>query len=122
RLADLLAGNRAVAQLSPEGGEVFETMARYTGTGTGAGNMDTVLKAWRGDHLRVDRKSGTQIAIDDPTLTIACAAQPQVLETLRDPDGAREGRGLTGRFLYVVPTSRVGFRELRQERIPGHVR
>lgn len=118
KLCDLLAGNRTVAQLSPEGAEVFEGMARYQADGKGAGKMEPYLKSWKGDALMVDRKNGTQIAISDPTLTIVLAAQPSVLEKLRDPDGSREGRGLLGRFLYVVPVSRVGTRRLVRRKVP----
>lgn len=117
RLADLLADHRVVAQLSAEGGEVFEGMARYQGDGKGAGKMEVYLKGWKGETLMVDRRNGTQIAVSEPTLTVACVAQPQVLATLRDDGGAREGRGLIGRFLFTVPESRVGRRRLSRARV-----
>ena len=111
-MADHLSTARTVAQVSAEGAEVFETMVRYQGGGKGAGKMEEVLKAWKGERLIVDRKNGTKIDVPTPTLTIVAAAQPDVLEKLRDPDGSREGRGLLGRFLYVVPVSKVGYRRL----------
>lgn len=113
RIADFLAGFRCVAQVSDEGAEVFDGMGRYQAKGE---KMEAYLKAWKGDRLIVDRKNGTQIDISDPTLTLITAAQPVVLERLRDPDGAREGKGLLGRFLWVVPKSRVGTRRLTRHR------
>lgn len=111
-MADHLSTARTVAQVSAEGAEVFDTMVRYQAGGKGAGKMEEVLKAWKGERLIVDRKNGTKIDVPTPTLTIVAAAQPDVLEKLRDPDGSREGRGLLGRFLYVVPVSKVGYRRL----------
>lgn len=109
-MADHLASARTVAQVSAEGAEVFDTMVRYQAAGKGAGKMEEVLKAWKGERLIKARRNGTKLDVASPTLTIIAAAQPDVLEKLRDPDGSREGRGLLGRFLYVVPVSKVGYR------------
>ncbi|OZA78900.1 MAG: hypothetical protein B7X64_11825 [Halothiobacillus sp. 39-53-45] len=47
-------------------------------------------------------------------LTIGISPQPSVLEGLAAKPGFR-GRGLLGRFLYLVPESRLGYRELNTQ-------
>jgi hypothetical protein len=106
KLADLLAESRCVAALSPEGAEVFDGLGRYQRSE----NMEVFLKAWNADPLIVDRKGGTKIRVEDPTLTIVAMAQPKVLEGLRDPEGKRDGRGLIARFFWCIPRSLVGYR------------
>ncbi len=103
----LLSQNHAVAIHSAEGAEVFEGLGRYQKS---AEKMEALLKPWKGDTLRVDRKSGLHIVKVDPVAGIVAMAQPAVLGALRDPTGKREGRGLLGRFLYNVPRSLVGKR------------
>ncbi len=116
--AILLAQNHAVALHSAEGAEVFEALGRY---GKGPENMDTMLKAWKCDILRVDRKNGTHLSVPNPLAGMVAMAQPTVLNGLRDREGKREERGALGRFLYCVPRSLVGTRTPTRGRIESNV-
>jgi putative DNA primase/helicase len=49
--------------------------------------------------------------LHNPALTVGISPQPDVLESLSDKPGFR-GRGLIARFLYGLPVSPIGFREL----------
>jgi hypothetical protein len=118
RLASLLAeqGGR-MCLFSPEG-DLFDMLAgRYTG---GAPNFDVILKGHSGDALRVDRR-GRSEHVQHPTLTIGLTVQPDVIRGLVDKPGFR-GRGLIGRFLYSLPRSTVGRRQIAPEPLEYGVR
>lgn len=108
-LGSLLASNRGrLAVFSAEGG-VFDTMGgRYARVP----NLDPFLKAWSGDTIRVDRSSRPPEYVKDPALTMALAVQPDVLRSIAGQPGFR-GRGLLARFLFVMPASTVGYRNVR---------
>ena len=110
KLGSLLAEqNGRMALLSPEG-DIFDIMAgRYTEKGDG--NFAVFLKSYSGETLRVDRLSRPADYIRFPALTLGLTVQPCVLESLSKKPGFR-GRGLLGRFLYSLPTSFVGFRDV----------
>ena len=96
------------AVISAEGGP-FDMMAgRYADSP----NFDVYLKGHAGDPIRVDRMGRQGEQINRPTLSIALAIQPEVVRNLADKPGFR-GKGLLGRFLFVVPASRVGSRKIR---------
>ena len=109
KLGDLLAKNgETIAWLSAEGG-LFDLLAgRYS---EGKLNLDLVLKAWSGDAERVDRVGRPPINLAQPLMTIGMAPQPDVLSGQADRPGFR-GRGLLGRFLYFLPPSPLGYRDL----------
>lgn len=109
RLQQLLVeqGER-IAVLSDEGG-IFNIMGgAYSG---GMGNYDVWLQAQSGSAMRVDR-AGRLAHLDRPALTLGLALQPDVLS---DTGKSRQfrGRGLMARFLYGVPKSTVGTRDVR---------
>lgn len=109
-----------IAILSPEG-DAFDLMAgRYSANGVP--NIGTYLKGHAGDTIRVDRvnKDRPPEHIPSPALTIGLAIQPEVLRGLADNKGFR-GRGLLARFLFSLPSSRVGRRELHPRPIPADV-
>jgi putative DNA primase/helicase len=56
----------------------------------------------------------------NPALTVAISPQPDVLESLSDKPGFR-GRGLIARWLYGLPKSPLGFRELKPMATPPAV-
>lgn len=117
-LASLLAeqGGR-MCLFSPEG-DLFDMLAgRYTG---GAPNFDVILKGHSGDALRVDRR-GRSEHVPRPALTIGLTVQPDVIRGLVDKPGFR-GRGLIGRFLYSLPKSTVGRRQIAPEPLESGVR
>lgn len=103
--------------IEAEGG-LFDILAgRYS---KGVPNLDAVLKCWSGEAVHVDRKSGPPIVLHDPALTICLSPQPEVVRGLADKPGFR-GRGLLGRFLFLLPRSRVGSREVEPRPIPQAV-
>jgi hypothetical protein len=98
-----------IALLSDEGG-IFDMLAgRYS---KGIPNLDLFLQAHAGASVRVDRGSRPPVMLRNPALTVAISPQPDVLESLADKPGFR-GRGLLARFLYGLPLSPLGFRELK---------
>jgi hypothetical protein len=117
-LAGLLASYGRIALLSPEG-DVFDQMAgRYNPT-TGP-NLGVYLKGHAGDLLKVDRRGRLPEYVERPCLTIGLAVQPEVLRGLADRPGFR-GRGLLARFLYSLPASLVGRRQVGAPPVPQSV-
>lgn len=103
--------------IEAEGG-LFDILAgRYS---KGVPNLDAVLKLWSGEAVHVDRRSGQNIVLHNPALTICLSPQPDVVRGLADKPGFR-GRGLLGRFLFLLPKSRVGSREVEPRPIPQAV-
>ncbi len=100
-----------------EGGLVDILAGRYS---KGAPNLDCVLKAWSGEAIHVDRRNGPPIVLREPALTLCLTPQPAVVRGLADTPGFR-GRGLTARFLFLLPQSRVGMREVEPRPIPPAV-
>lgn len=115
RLGALLAEHgECMAWLSSEGG-VFELLqGRYS---NGIPNLDLVLKAHSGDAERVDRSSRPPVFLKSPRLSIGLSPQPDVLRGLAAKPGFR-GRGLLGRFLYLLPPSPLGYRALQSHPVP----
>jgi hypothetical protein len=117
-LAGLLATYGRIALLSPEG-DVFDQMAgRYNQT---AGpNLGVYLKGHAGDLLKVDRRGRPPEYVQRPCLTIGLTVQPEVLQGLASRPGFR-GRGLLARFLYSLPPSLVGRRQVGTPPVPEPV-
>ncbi len=112
--------NGCLAVISAEGGGLFELMSgRYSKNG--APNFDVYLKGHSGDHLRVDRKNSDCFAVAAPALTLGLAIQPSVLLDL-GKRGDFRGRGLLGRFLFVIPESTLGSRLVDPPAIPREIR
>jgi len=87
----------------------------------GIPNLDLVLKAHSGDAERVDRGSRPPVFLHSPRLSIGLSPQPDVLRGLAAKQGFR-GRGLLGRFLYLLPPSPLGYRTLQSNPLPERVR
>lgn len=106
-----------IALLAPEA-DVFDLMAgRYS---DGVSRLGVYLKGHAGDDIRVNRIGRASEYVQHPALTVGLAVQPDVLQGLLDRPQLR-GRGLLARFLYSLPNSRVGYRELEPEPIPKPV-
>ncbi|GAA1092127.1 YfjI family protein [Kitasatospora arboriphila] len=116
-LATLLAeqGGR-MAVISAEGG-IFDIIAgRYSGTP----NLEVFLKGHAGDMLRVNRQGRDSQFLEAPALTMGLAVQPSVFRDIAKAKGFGD-RGLLARFLYALPRSMVGFRNLTPDLIPPQV-
>lgn len=98
--------NGIITVISTEGGLFDIFNGKYS---SNVVSIDTVLKAYSGDSIRVDRKGREAECIDNPALTMLLSAQESVLEGMLNNDAFR-GRGLTGRFLYSRPNSMMGHR------------
>ncbi|MFE1081743.1 YfjI family protein [Nocardiopsis alba] len=104
-----------LAVLSAEGG-IFQILAgRYSG----APNFDLFLKGHAGDMLRVDRRDRTE-HVESAILTLGLAVQPDVIREIATGPGFR-GKGLLGRFLYSLPESNIGSRNVDPDPVPEDV-
>ncbi|SNX60696.1 Protein of unknown function [Nitrosomonas ureae] len=100
--------NERMAILSDEAG-IFDILGgRYSG---GVPNLDLFLQGHAGSAIRVNRGSRPPVFMHTPTLTFGLSPQPEVLRGLTEKPSFR-GRGLLGRFLYVLPPSNLGYRTL----------
>lgn len=118
KLTSILADNSGVAGLVSAEGGIFDLLAGIYSKNV---NIDVFLKAHAGDSLRVDRIGRSSETIHHPALTVLLAVQPSVLSGMMQNSTFR-GRGLTARFLYCMPASRVGSRKYRSEAIPSGVK
>ncbi len=98
--------NRA-ANLDAEGG-IFEIISGLYSNAK-MPNLNIWLKSWSGESVTVDRRTSDTIYVESPALTLCLMIQPEVLYDIGNKPGFR-GRGLLGRFLYVLPESRLGKR------------
>jgi hypothetical protein len=78
------------------------------------------LKGHAGDLLKVDRRGRPPEYVERPCLTIGLAVQPEVLRGLASRPGFG-GRGLLARFLYSLPASLVGRRQVGAPSVPAAV-
>lgn len=107
----------SITVCSAEGG-LFDTLkGRYDNKG----GLDVYLKGHSGDPIVVDRIGRRGNRIESPRLTMMFTIQPEVLRGLMD-NTTFKGRGLCGRFLYVVCKSKVGHRKVSPMPIPEGVR
>ena len=116
--AMLVEHGERMAVLTDEAG-IFQIMAGlYNG---GAANLDVFLQGHAGTPMRVDR-AGRSAHVDQPALSFGLLLQPGVLA---DVAGSRRFRdtGLLARFLFAMPLSNVGRRDVRRHvPIPANVR
>lgn len=103
-----------IGLLEAEGG-IFDTLAgKYS---NGIPNFDIVLKGWGGESCQVDRKGRDSIFLESPLITMVISPQPEIIQGLASRPGFR-GRGLIGRFLFVMPQSRLGARLIETKPVP----
>lgn len=105
----MVENGERIAVLSDEAG-IFLIMAGvYSG---GVASLDVFLQGHAGTAMRVDR-AGRMAHLDRPALTFGLALQPGVLA---DVAGSRRFRdsGLLARFLFALPKSNVGRRDVRR--------
>ncbi|MCP2242736.1 YfjI family protein [Lentzea aerocolonigenes] len=105
-----------LAVLAPEGGIVSNIAGRYSGTP----NYEVFLRGHAGEYLEVDRQGRESDFIEHAYLTLGLVVQPQIIRDLGQIKAAKE-RGLLGRFLYSLPVSTVGYREIRVPEMPEHI-
>jgi putative DNA primase/helicase len=111
RLQGLLVDHgEKMAVLTDEGG-IFEIMAGLYNDGRV--NLDIFLQGHAGRAVRVDRQ-GRTAHLDAPALSFGLAIQPAVLADMGNGGKRRfRGNGTLARFLFAVPRSNVGSRDVR---------
>lgn len=114
-IPQLLADNDGrLCVASAEGGIVAILRGRYS---AGMVNIDAFLKGHAGETLRIDRRNAEAIIVERTALTVALAVQPAVLAELTSEKQFR-GRGLVARFLFSLPSPRVGTRTFDGPPVP----
>ena len=120
KLVSLLAEHDGrIAQVDAEGG-VFFNMIGGQYAKQGAGNFEVYLKAHAGDTTRVDRTTRASECIENPALTLLLTGQPDLLRGIANLETLR-GRGLLARFLYSLPESQVGFRQIKDRSMDNDI-
>jgi putative DNA primase/helicase len=114
----LVEQNERMAVHTDEAG-IFGIMSgRYN---KGQANLDVFLQGHSGKAIRVDR-SGRVAHIDKPALSFGLLLQPGLLSDAAGSSSFRDS-GLLARFLFVIPESNVGRRDVRRnDPIPAEVR
>jgi putative DNA primase/helicase len=109
RLQSLLVehGER-MAVLSDESGIFLIMAGMYSG---GAANLDVFLQGHAGSPMRVDR-AGRSAHVDKPALSFGLLLQPGVMAEVASSRRFRDS-GLLARFLFAMPASNVGTRDVR---------
>jgi len=104
----MVANKECMAILSDEAG-IFDILSgRYS---SGIPNLDLFLKGHAGASARINRIGRLPDLLKRAVLTIGLTPQPDVLRDIGRNKVFR-GRGLLARFLYSVPHSNLGNREL----------
>jgi putative DNA primase/helicase len=104
----LVEHGERMAVFSAEPG-IFQIMGgRYSG---GEAQLDVFLQAYSGDTIRVDRAT-RQAHIDSPALTFGMMVQNELLNDI-SANKRFSDSGLLARFLYAMPESNVGKRDVR---------
>ncbi len=107
-----------MAVLSDEAG-IFQNMNGLYSGGQGANN-DVYLKGHAGSAMRVDR-AGRTAHIDKPALSFCLLIQPATLADVASSSKFRN-TGLLARFLWAIPVSNVGQRDVRKHSpVPANV-
>ena len=118
-LAAIMAeNNERIGIMDGEGG-IFNILAgQYS---KGVPNLDLFLKAHTGESVHVDRRLSESIVLYHPNLSLGLSVQPFVL-TDREQGKAFRQRGLDARFLYVLPKSLLGSRNIESGTMPYEVK
>jgi len=117
KLADLMSEQNGCLTIASAEGGVFDAICgRYEKTL----NIDIYLKGHAGDPLTVERISRKPNKIKNPRLSMILTVQNDVLNGFMANSTFR-GRGLCGRFLYVICNSYVGDRNVNAAPIPETV-
>ena len=109
--------NGCITVASAEGGIFDSLKGRYDKNAS----FDIYLKGHAGDPVSVDRISRKTNYIKQPRITMMLAVQPDVLKGLMG-NATLKGRGLCGRFLYVICNSKMGRRNVNPNTILQHTK
>lgn len=116
KLKSLLADNEGrMAVMTDEGNQIFANMTGLYNKGQA--NAEVYTEGYNSPRILVHRMGRDPDDVPHPALTLAIAIQPEVMQGTA---GRRELRylGVLARFLWAIPVSRVGSRNLMQESRP----
>lgn len=89
---------------------IFRVMAgAYS---NGSQNIDVFLQGHAGSAMRIDR-AGRMAHVDKPALSFNLMIQPGMMSEVAGSKGFRDS-GLLARFMYAIPASNVGKRDVRK--------
>ncbi len=110
----LLAENGERCAILTDEPATFDIMGGlYTG---GIANLDVFLQGHAGGQIKVKRGK-TLVALNKIAISIGLAIQPEPLSALGSGDKKSfRGKGLLARFLYYLPRSNVGSRDVRKRK------
>ncbi len=118
KLIALAAENDGIiANFSAEGELVTNAAGKYSNQS----RLEAILKGYSGDPIRQERMGRASQYIDRPCFTIAMCVQPIVMKELAEKPEFRH-KGFIGRFIYCVPTSPLGQREVNAEPVNERIR
>jgi replicative DNA helicase len=83
-------------------------------------DLGNLLKAHSGEDIVVDRIGRAPVHVYAPSLVMGLRLHPHLLEAVRDHAGLR-GTGVLARFLFAVPDSLVGYRDVEPPRCDPQV-
>lgn len=106
---ELLSIHKRMTIASAEGGWFRTFAGSYS---EGRVNLDSLLKGWGGEGIRVDRKGAPPIDIPEAICGVLVAVQRDVLREMVATRGVVE-RGLLARFVKAAPATRRGYRNVR---------
>jgi putative DNA primase/helicase len=112
RLQGLMAeNNERLAVISDEGG-IFKVIAGLYSNGIA--NYDIYLKSHVGSPVRVDRGNRT-VVLQSPALAFGLAVQPAIISKFsKGSQQSFRGNGLLARFIFVIPKSNIGYRDVTE--------
>jgi replicative DNA helicase len=113
----LAAQGGRFAVMAPEGSAFDMMLGRYS---DGKIDIGVYLNGHCGDDIRQSRVSRPSVFVENPAITCAFTIQPDVLQALAENKSTR-GRGLQGRFMWAMPASMIGKRDVRPEPVPWNV-
>jgi replicative DNA helicase len=117
-LGRMLAANAGRMAIISDEGDIFDLMAgKYA---SGGANIGIYLRGHSGSDVLVDRVGRSSVVVRRAAITFGLCVQPDALLGLT-ANATFKGRGLLGRFLYAVPTSTLGGRNVRPRAIPAAV-
>jgi hypothetical protein len=114
--AQVMSQNQGRIGVSSPEGSLFANVAKYSNDGSVS--VDTVIKAHAGDPIRVHRIG--RLAIDIPKTGIGgtIMPQPEILDSL-GKHRSLKGIGFLARWVWSVPKSKVGERNMNPEICPA---
>ena len=116
-LSVALAGNRESLLVTSDEGGLFDNLSGRHGD---ISEIDLFLKAHAGSPHTANRIGRDNVFLQRPLLSVAISPQPGVLTKLAGKDGFLD-RGLTARFLWALPSSRIGRRTLEPAAVSDDV-